>query len=282
MTKPNLIKLDKFRVRASFNDAAGHYEEFDFLQREISSRVFDRLEDIVVKPTIIANLGSGTGRNSKALEKRFKRSKIVNIDLAEQMLLSAKKTTRRFFKRQYFVCGDIEHNPLCSGSVDLAFSNLALQWCPNLGRAFSEVSSMLRPGGLFIFSTLGPDTLKELREVFSTQSDFPHVSTFLDMHDVGDILSSSGFTDPVMESDVITIKYSQPIDLLRDLKGLGASNADADRRKSLTGASRMRRVLKLYDALRENGKVPATYEVIFGHAWAVKRNNVNEFPLLRV
>lgn len=278
-----LSSIDKSRVRKQFNSAAGTYENFDFLQQEVSNRLFDRLQDILVSPRLILDLGSGTGRAGDLLEKSFKKSKVINLDIAEDMLIRARdKKKYSIFRRQRFLCGDIEAIPLKPNIADLVYSNLAIQWCPNLRLAFRAVKDVLKPGTIFIFSTLGPDTLRELREVFSTYSDMPHVNTFLDMHDVGDILSSSGFSDPVIESEEITVNYDSAAGLLRDLKGIGASNADSERRKSLTGPTRMRKILKEYEKYRCNDKIPATYEVILGHAWAVKSEKNKEHTLRRL
>lgn len=277
------FNVEKSSVRRQFNSAASTYDNFDFLQREVSNRLFDRLGDIIVSPRLILDLGSGTGRAGELLEKVFKKAKIINLDIAEDMLTwTREKKKYQIFKRQDFLCGDIEAIPLKSNIVDLAYSNLAVQWCPNLRSAFKAVSDVLKPGSLFIFSTLGPDTLKELREVFSSHSNLPHVNSFLDMHDVGDILSSNGFSHPVIESEEITVNYDNPAGLLRDLKGIGASNADSGRRKSLTGPARMRKIFKEYEKYRYNGKIPATYEVILAHAWTVKEPEQKEHTLRRL
>jgi len=282
MVMSEFLQIDKSIVRGRFNTAAERYESFDFLQREVSSRLFSRLDDIVVSPHLIVDLGSGSGRNGAILEKLYRKARVINLDLAEDMLLVARKKKFKLFQQQQFVCGDLESIPFRPGKIDLAFSNLALQWCPNLPSSFAQINETLKSGGLFIFSTLGPDTLKELKEVSSGLSDLPLVGTFLDMHIVGDNLALAGFADPVIESEIITVNYSEPLGLFRDLKGLGASNADSGRRKSLTGTSRMRRILKEYSKYGENGKVPATYEVILGHAWATKKNGRNEYPIKRL
>ena len=276
------LHIDKSIVRGRFNTAAERYESFDFLQREVSSRLFSRLEDIVVSPILVADLGSGSGRNGEVLEKAYRKARVINLDIAEGMLQVARKKKFKIFQQQQFVCADLESIPFRPGKIDLAFSNLALQWCSNLPSTFAQIYETLKPGGLFIFSTLGPDTLKELKEVSSGLSDLPLVSTFLDMHIVGDNLTLAGFADPVIESEIITVNYSEPMGLFRDLKGLGASNADSGRRKSLTGTSRMRRILEEYGKFAENGKVPATYEVVLGHAWATKKNSTNEHPIKRL
>ena len=281
--RQTLSGIDKSRVKKQFNSAAETYETFDFLQQEVSNRLFDRLQDILVSPRLIIDLGSGTGRAGELFEKSCKKSEVINLDIAEDMLIRARdKKKYRIFRRQKFLCGDIEAIPLKPNIADMAYSNLAIQWCPNLRLAFGAVKDVLKPGALFIFSTLGPDTLRELRDVFSTYSNMPHVNNFLDLHDVGDILSSSGFSDPVIESEEITVNYDSAAGLLRDLKGIGASNADSERRKSLTGPARMRKILKEYEKYRRNGKIPATYEVILGHAWAVKTVKKTEHTLRRL
>jgi malonyl-CoA O-methyltransferase len=167
---------------------------------------------------------------------------------------------------QQFVCGDIERLPIATGSVDLAVSNLALQWCDPLA-AFTEFRRVLAPGGLLVFTTFGPDTLKELRAAWQAADAGPHVHGFLDMHDLGDLLVHAGFADPVLDVDRLTLTYGEVLDVLRDLKALGAHNAAASRTRGLTGKQRFARFRAAYEARRRDGMIPATYEVVYGHAW---------------
>ena len=277
--------LDKRRVAESFDRAAGSYERHDFLQREVATRVLERLDYVAIEPSRILDLGSGTGRCARALATRYKRAQVVQCDLAQGMLLKARSHERRFFSRQRFVAGDIEHLPFADGQFQLAFSSLALQWCQDLQAAFTEVRRSLATGGLFMFTTLGPDTLRELRKAWATLSNAPHVNQFLDMHDIGDTLVRAGFGDPVMETEYLTVPYEDVMTLMRDLKGIGASNSNTERARGMFG----RRTLTALQAAYENdrradGSLPATYEVVYGHAWAVEGRrrqpqDVHTFPL---
>jgi malonyl-CoA O-methyltransferase len=165
------------------------------------------------------------------------------------------------------VCGDIEALPLATASVDLVWSNLALQWVNDLDHAFGEFHRVLKPGGLLMFSTFGPDTLKELRAAFSTVDRHTHVSSFVDLHDIGDILVKRGYADPVMDMEPFTLTYPDVRALMRDLKAIGAHNATQDRAQGLTGRARLVAVAEAYEPLRRDRKLPATFEVIYGHAW---------------
>jgi malonyl-CoA O-methyltransferase len=149
------------------------------------------------------------------------------------------------------------------------FSSLMLQWCHDLDAVFNRIRLVMRPGGLLLFSSLGPDTLAELRESWRAAGDdeVVHVNSFYDMHDVGDALIRSGFADPVMEAETLTLTYEQVFDLMRELKRVGANNINGGRRRSLTGPARMQRVVAAYEQWRRDGRLPATYEVVYGHAW---------------
>jgi malonyl-CoA O-methyltransferase len=225
MNMAPLSTLDKRRVAESFGRAARRYDQHDFLQREVANRALERLDYIALQPSTIIDIGSGTGRCARALATRYKRARVVQCDLAPAMLRQARGQERRFFSRQRFVAADVEQLPFNDGAFQLAFSSLALQWCPDLFRAFSEVRRCLQTAGLFMFTTLGPDTLRELRKAWSTVSSAPHVNQFLDMHDIGDTLSRAGFGDPVMETEYLTVPYDDVMTLMRDLKGIGASNS---------------------------------------------------------
>jgi malonyl-CoA O-methyltransferase len=143
-----------------------------------------------------------------------------------------------------------------------------LQWCREPGRLFQDLAAIIKPGGVFVFSSLGPDTLRELRECWAAVDDLAHVNIFLDMHELGDAMVKAGFTDPVMEADHVTLSYADVFRLLNDLKALGVQNVNMDRRRTMTGKQRFMRMRDEYEKRRAGGKLPATYEVIYGHAWA--------------
>lgn len=277
--------LDKRRVAESFDRAAQSYERHDFLQREVATRVLERLDYVSLKPSHILDVGSGTGRCARALATRYKRAQVIQCDLALGMLKQARRQERRFFSHQRFVAGDVEHLPFADGLFELAFSSLALQWCDNLLAAFTEVRRSLALGGLFMFTTLGPDTLRELRKAWATVSSAPHVNQFLDMHDIGDTLVAAGFGDPVMETEYLTVPYEDVMTLMRDLKGIGASNSNSERARGMLGRHTLAALQASYEGERRaDGKLPATYEVVYGHAWAVEGRrrqpqDVHTFPL---
>ncbi len=280
--------LDKRRVAESFDRAAQSYDRHDFLQREVAARALERLDYVALQPSTILDIGSGTGRCARALATRYKRARVVQCDLAPAMLHQARKQERRLFSRQRFVAADIEHLPFREGAFQLVFSSLALQWCPDLLGAFSQVRRSLQTAGLFMFTTLGPDTLRELRKAWSTISSAPHVNQFLDMHDIGDTLGRAGFGDPVMETEYLSVPYEDVMTLMRDLKGIGASNSNNERARGMYGRRTLVALQAAYEFERQaDGKLPATYEVVYGHAWAVEGRrrqpqDVHTFPLTKL
>jgi malonyl-CoA O-methyltransferase len=168
----------------------------------------------------------------------------------------------------HLVCADMERLPLSPNCMDLVWSSLAIQWAHDLEATFKGFHQVLAPGGLLIFATFGPDTLKELREAFTTIDDAPHVNRFIDLHDIGDMLIHAGFSSPVMEMEMLTLTYADLKTLMRDLKGIGAHNAASARRRGLLGKTAWSRLERAYEMQRRDGRLPATFEVIYGHAWA--------------
>ncbi|MEK7811137.1 MAG: methyltransferase domain-containing protein, partial [Pseudomonadota bacterium] len=170
-------------------------------------------------------------------------------------------------KRESFLCADVEDLPIASTSVEMVWSNLALQWCNDLPATFTELHRVLKTEGLLMFSSFGVDTLKELRIAFSDVDGYSHLSRFTDMHDIGDMLVAAGFADPVMEMEKITLTYDDVRAVMQDLKSIGAHNATAGRATGLMGKKAWQRVIENYEMLRRDGKLPATFEIIYGHAW---------------
>ncbi len=262
----NLALIDKDQVRRSFAKAADRYDEVAVLQREIGQRMLDRLDLIKKQPEVILDLGCGTGVATAALAKRYKKSRVIALDFALPMLKQTQKHGT-FLRKPKCVCGDLESLPLKDASVDLIYSNAAIQWANDLEATFKEFRRVLKPGGLLMFTTFGPDTLKELRAAWSHADQHPHVSSFLDMHDVGDALLRSRFADPVMDVDRMVLTYKDAMGLMQDLKILGAHNVTHDRLKGLTGKGRIKAMQQAYEELRTDGILPASYEIVYGHAW---------------
>jgi malonyl-CoA O-methyltransferase len=257
-------------ARRAFGRAAGSYDAHAVLHREVGLRLFEHLDPIRIEPRRIVDLGCGTGPSFEAMGRRFPRAQLIGLDFSTPMLERARRRAG-WFRRAFspgvarLVCADAERLPFAHGSVDFMFSNLALQWCrPEL--VFAEAARVLPTGGLLMFSTLGPDTLRELRAAFAGDAS-PHVHAFIDMHDLGDALVHAGFAEPVMEMEVLTLEYAALGDLVRDLEATGARNALPNRRQGLTTPRRWKRVVEAYETRRRDGALPATYEIVYGHAW---------------
>ncbi len=267
-------QIDKRQVREAFSKAAPVYDELAVVQREIGQRMLERLDLIKLTPRRILDVGCGTGLWSEQLGQRYRQAELIALDLAPGMVQQARarlSAWRRRFGKQRFLCADAEQLPLATDSVDMIFSNVTLQWCQDLDRTFAEFRRVLRPGGLLIFSTFGPDTLTELRQAWAAADDAVHVNAFIDMHDIGDALLRAGVADPVMDMEKITLTYRDIKTLMRELKEIGAHNVTRGRNHGLTGKGKLARMMAAYeDFRRADGLLPVTYEVVYGHAWGAE------------
>ena len=262
--------IDKARARRHFERAAGDYDSVAVLQREIADRLLERLDYVRLVPERILDLGAGTGYAIDGLQRRYRQVQVIALDFAHDMLRQAQRRGS-WRRRPLCVCADVEALPLADASVDLIVSNATLQWCNDLGRTFDECRRVLRPGGLLMFTTFGPDTLTELRQSWRQVDGHAHVSPFLDLHDVGDALVRARFSDVVMDAERLTLTYERLRDLMHDLKTLGANNATQARPRGLTGRARLAAVEQAYETHRCDGRLPASYEVVYGHAWALEQ-----------
>jgi len=262
--------IDKRRVRQSFSRSAADYDQVAVLQREIGKRMLERLDYVKLEPDVVLDAGAGTGHCSDGLIRRYKKARVLSLDFALPMLHQAGKRGR-WLRRPTCVCGDIEQLPLADQSVDLVFSNVAIQWCINLEQTFAEFLRVLKPEGLLMFSTFGPDTLKELRTAWSQVDQTPHTSEFVDMHDIGDVLVQQQFADPVIDAERMLLTYDKVSGLVKDLKTLGAHNASINRQRGMTGKKRWLAMVEAYEQFRKDGYLPASYEVVYGHAWRPAR-----------
>jgi malonyl-CoA O-methyltransferase len=262
----NDFHLDQRQVRRNFSRAAFTCEKHDALQREVQTHLLERLTFYLESPQRVLDVGAGTGRGSALLKKRYPKAEVIAVDLAQPMLRVAKQHSgwRKSFAR---VCAEASALPLPDHSVDVLHSNLCFPWIDDLATLFGECMRVLRPGGLMVFSSFGPDTLMELRAAWAEADQQAHVGRFLDMHDVGDAMLAAGLRDPVLDVFRYTLTYSEPRKVLEELQGLGATNADRERSRGLTGKHRYQRMLAAYEALRVDGHIPATCEVVSAHAW---------------
>jgi len=267
--------LDTRAARRGFERAAATTPAVDALAREIGRRMAERLELVRIDPVRILDAGCGTGADRALLEKRYPLATVIGIDSAWATLRQPREAqsllarARSLFSQQgrASICGDFSALPFASGSFSMVWSNLALAWVPGPVRAFSELRRVLVPGGLLMFSTYGPDTLKELRAAFSTVDAQAHVHRFIDMHDLGDMLVASGFATPVMDMEVITLTYENFDALARDLRLSGQTNVARSRSRGLMGRGAFARLASAYEQARSDGRLPATVEVVYGHAW---------------
>jgi malonyl-CoA O-methyltransferase len=260
-------RLDRRQARRAFERAAESYDAAAALQQEIGSRLLERMDMVRLQPGRILDLGAGTGFFSDALQQRYPDAGVLAFDLALNML---RHTRGRGLDndRLQCVCGDGECLPFADDSFDFIFSNLMLQWCLDLEPVFTELRRVLAPGGLLMFTTFGPDTLQELRASWSAADGYTHVNVFPDMHDVGDALLGTRWAEPVMDTERITVTYHELHTLMQDLKHIGAHNVTAGRPRGLTGRQRLAQVTEAYEAYRREGVLPASYEVVYGHAWS--------------
>jgi malonyl-CoA O-methyltransferase len=271
--------FDDRQVRRAFSRAAEGYDAAATLQREVASRLAESLDYLddpalgLAPPQVVVDLGSGPGHMSAALQKRWPKAQVLALDIAPGMLAQVRGNAggsrfNPFTRRPIPVCADARALPLADRSVDVLFSSLCLQWVEDLPAVFAGMRRVLKPGGLMLVSTFGMDTLIELRQAFAAADEAPHVSPFTAIGPFGDALIAAGFKDPVLDRDEFHLGHPDLASLMRELRGIGATNALAGRRRSLTGRARFARASEAYEAMRSaDGQLPVTWEVIYAHAW---------------
>ncbi len=274
--------FDAKQVRRAFSRASTSYDAAAQLQHAVEARLLeslDYLDDPALKrevPQRVLDLGCGTGRASLAMQKRWPKAQIVSLDLALPMLQQARNAARQrvgwlsnpFAQKPTQVSADARALPLADGSIDVLFSNLCLQWVEDLDALFAGFRRVLKPHGLLLVSTFGPETLWELREAFAHADAAPHVSPFADIAGFGDALVRAGFHQPVLDREDERTYYPDLPALMREQRAIGATNALASRRHTLTGRARFAAAENAYEAHREARGLPASWEIISAMAWA--------------
>ncbi len=258
--------LDSRQVRRSFDRAAKTYDAAAVLQADVRTALLGRLDFTALAPRVVIDAGAGTGHGTRALQQRYPKAWVIALDASPFMLQAASR--RRSWLRPFGrVCADAERLPFGDGTVDLIVSNLMLQWC-DPDAVFAECRRVLAPHGLLSLTTLGPDTLREMRSAWSRVDSGSHVHPFIDMHDIGDALVRAGFAAPVLDVERYTLTYRDLPQIAADLKATGARNAMMGRAKGLTGRRKFAALRSAYESYRQEERLPATYEVVFAHAWA--------------
>ena len=275
--------VDQHRIRRAFGRAAAGFENADFLHREIRDRLLSRLPIVKIEPERVLDLGAGTGGATENLLQAFPASQVVALDFSKEMLAEANHPPPS--KPVAAICADARSLPIAGNSIDLIFSNLLLQHCPDPLSVLKEVRRVLRFPGVFTFTTLGPKSLVELGEAWAGADNFSHIAPVLNMHDLGDALVYVGFSEPVMYTETLTITYESLARAMADLRGVGSINATSDRNRGLTGRHTWQRLTDGYEQCRNaDGKLPVTLEIIYGLAWAGEhgpdvRNSGGEFEI---
>lgn len=268
----NAPSIDRRAVRRASSRAAATYAAAAVLAREVEARMLERLQYVKLAPARMLDAGCGVGHGAARLAERYPGGRVLALDFALPMLQAAQRREpwlRRALKRARVdcLCADLDALPLSAASVDLAWSNLALHCAGDPQPALKELRRVLKVGGLLMFSCYGPDTLKELKSAFAAHDAAARVHDFIDMHDLGDMLSHCGYSAPVMDMELITLTYAGVDALLEDLRATGQQNALAGRSRGPTGKGVFGAMRAAYEKLRRDGRLPASFEIIYGHAW---------------
>lgn len=253
---------DKRLIAASFSRAAESYDGVAALQREVG---LDLLQDVLrkqVSPNTVLDLGCGTGHFCNHLARNFRNAHLLGLDLSLGML----RKTRENSGLSRLICADANALPLRDESVDLIFSNLALQWCDDLPAVFKGLKRVLKPQGYFFFSSFGPETLSELRAAWKKVDDYAHVNAFQSVDFHIESLIQAGFSEFIVSSGVKTLCYPSVDALMHELKRLGAHNVNLNRPKSLMGKAAMQKMREAYADAMVDGNIRAGFEMVVGYA----------------
>lgn len=278
--------IDLHRVRQLF-DKPERIADSNFLRREVSGRMHERLSLVKIQPQNVLDLGCGEGADFASLQELYPDACVLGVDASLPLLASARhgqsaaansmsrllgKLLPKWIGARHepsFIqlCGDFSQLPLKAVSADLVWSNLALHWHPQPDLVFAEWRRVLRVDGLLMFSCFGPDTFKEIRSAFAQIDAAAHTLNFVDMHDLGDMLVNTGFSTPVMDMETITVTYESTEKLLADVRAWGG-NPLLTRQRGLLGRRAWTRLMQTLESLRRaDGRIPLTFEIVYGHAF---------------
>ena len=262
--------MSKNKIKYSFNTKASSYDEHSIVQKEVTKRLCNRLSTIKITPNNILDIGCGTGYLSNMLSTLFPEAKITCLDISFNMLNESQKKNSDLD----LILSDAENMPFKNKKFDLIVSSFTLHWCDEVDKIFYDIQRFLKNKGLFLFSTVGPSTLQELRTAYLSIDNDEHINTFSDMHLYGDSLVKYGFHDPVMDTEIIVIEYASFRDVLDSLKKTGANTVVGQEPKFISKSS-YQKLSKNYPINKDGNRLPVTYEIIYGIAWK-NYDNTNE------
>ncbi len=249
------------KLRAANDAIAAKFNAADFFCAEVRNRLAERFELFTLEPAVIVDLGAATGLAREPLKQRFPAAQVIELDLSLNMLRQLGPAPRDT------VCADAHRLPFADASVDMVFANLLLPGSLAPEQLFAEVRRVLKHPGLFLFSSLGPDTLREIRKAWQTVDQHDHVHQFADMHNVGDALVKAGFADPVLDVEMLTINYRDIDKLVNDLRAVAGTNRWPTRSPGLTSPRRWQRFTEALQRDSDN-RFSVSFEVVCGQAWA--------------
>jgi malonyl-CoA O-methyltransferase len=274
MSNENDSALNHRDVQRRFDHAAAGFDTVDFVHATTRDGLLDRLAPVVIEPRTILDLGAATGSATRTLARKFRRARVVAVDLSRNMLEQTRRK-QRWLSRVTTLQADATALPIADQSIDIVFANQLLPWVGNPAQAFSEVARVLAKDGLFLFATLGPDSLSEIRRAWASVDTAIHVNLFPDMHDIGDAAVRAGLRDPVLDVDRLTVTYKDAASLFAELTAMGARNSLLRRGRSLTSAMRFQAMTAALDSARDGGPLRLDLEIIYGHCWGSGARNVD-------
>jgi malonyl-CoA O-methyltransferase len=261
-------------ISNNFGQSANTYDQSAVLQQTVALSLIERLKLLNITPQNILDLGSGTGYLSQQLKFLYPTATIIQLDIATKMISFTKKN--KSFENTHFVCGDAEKLPFPESCFDLIISNFVFHWFLEPQNVLVQIHRALKSSGIWLFSTLGPDTLKELKMAFATIDSASHTNHFLDMHDIGDLLAATHFQNPVIDMEMLTLTYSSLEKLHQDLKLTGSYTVLRDRPLGLKTQRFREKLFSAYEVYRDHQQLlPASFEIIYGQAFGSKQKKLH-------
>jgi malonyl-CoA O-methyltransferase len=252
------VAIAKQKIAQSFSRAAPTYDAAASLQRAVGEQLLSYLP-APAQQEVVLDVGSGTGVFTRRLQQQYPAAQVVGVDIAQGMLQFARQQSPAALQ---WVGGDAEHLPFASGSVDLVFSSLAIQWCHQLSPLLAELQRVLRDGGCLLIASLGPRTLHELKQAWREVDDFVHVNAFQPASALLAAAQEAGLEAQLLSEERV-LHFANLGTLTSELRALGAHNMNVGQARGFAGRGRVRALTAAYEAQRQAQGLPATYEVLY-------------------